>query len=78
MENLQYAFHELFAQLGLPNDAHSIAQFLQTHRPLPGDVALPDAYFWNPAQETFLRESLLEDNGWAQQVDALSEALRGA
>lgn len=76
MENLQHAFHELFAQLGLPCDAHHIAAFLQTHRPLPGDVALPDADFWNPAQATFLRESLLQDNGWAQQVDALSEALR--
>jgi hypothetical protein len=76
MENLQHAFHELFAQLGLPCDAHSIAQFLQTHRPLPGDVALADAHFWNPAQATFLRESLQQDNGWAQQVDSLSEALR--
>ncbi len=76
MENLQHAFHDLFAQLGLPCDAHSIAQFLQTHSPLPGDVALPDADFWSPAQATFLRESLQQDNGWAQQVDALSEALR--
>ncbi len=77
METNQPAFHELFAQLGLPCDAHSIAQFLQTHSPLPGDVDLPDAHFWSPAQAEFLRESLLQDNGWAQQVDALSEALRG-
>jgi hypothetical protein len=77
MENPQHAFHELFAQLGLPCDSRSIAQFLQTHSPLPGWVALPDADFWNPAQAAFLRESLQQDNGWAQQVDALSEALRG-
>ena len=76
MENLQNAFHDLFAQLGLPHDPHSIAQFLKTHRPLPGDVTLPDADFWSPTQATFLRESLQQDNGWAQQVDALSEALR--
>jgi hypothetical protein len=77
MENPQHAFHELFAQLGLPCDSRSIAQFLQTHSPLPGHVALPDADFWSPAQADFLRESLLQDNGWAQPVDALSEALRG-
>ena len=76
MENFQHAFHELFAQLGLPCDGYSIAQFLQTHSPLPGEVALPDAPFWSDAQATFLRESLSQDNGWAQQVDALSEALR--
>lgn len=77
MEKTRYAFQELFAQLGLPCDAASIAQFVQTHSPLPGAVALPDADFWSPAQATFLRESLLQDNDWALQVDALSEALRG-
>ncbi len=76
MEKTQHAFHELFAQLGLPCDAASIAQFVRTHSPLPGDVGLPDAGFWSPAQAAFLRESLLQDNGWAQQVDALSQALR--
>ena len=76
MEPARHTFHELFAQLGLPCDARSIAQFLETHSPLPGHVALPDADFWHPAQAAFLRESLLQDNGWALQVDALSEALR--
>lgn len=76
MEKNQHAFHELFAQLGLPCDPTSIAQFVQIHSPLPGVVGLPDADFWSPAQATFLRESLLQDNGWAQQVDALSQALR--
>ena len=78
MEKPQHAFHELFEQLGLASDAFSIAQFVQTHSPLPGPVALPDADFWSPAQAVFLRESLQQDNGWAQQVDALSEALRGS
>ena len=78
MEKPQPAFHEMFAQLGLPCDACSIAHFVQTHSPLPGDVDWPDADFWSPAQAGFLRESLLQDNGWAQQVYALSEALRGS
>lgn len=71
-----HAFHELFAQLGLPSDAQSIARFLASHGPLPGAVALPDAAFWSPAQAAFLRESLQQDNDWSQPVDQLSEALR--
>ena len=76
METTQHSFHELFAQLGLACDDGSIAQFLQGHSPLSGAVALPDADFWSPAQAVFLRESLLQDSGWALHVDALSVALR--
>lgn len=76
METVQHSFHELFAQLGLPFDDHSISQFLRGHSPLAGAVALPDADFWSPAQAVFLRESLLQDSGWALHVDALSVALR--
>jgi len=78
MDKNPHAFHELFAQLGLPSDATSMAQFVQAHSPLPGAVDLPDADFWSPSQAAFLRESLLQDNGWAQQVDGLSQALRQA
>jgi uncharacterized protein involved in type VI secretion and phage assembly len=78
MDKHHPAFHALFEQLGLPCDADSIARFVQAHGPLPGSVALPDADFWSPAQAAFLRESLLQDNGWALQVDALSQALRGS
>jgi Protein of unknown function (DUF2789) len=78
MAQLRHAFHDLFAQLGLPDDAASIAQFLKDHSPLPGHVALPDASFWRPAQAAFLNESLQEDNDWSQQVDQLSKALRSS
>lgn len=78
MENPTHAFHELFEQLGLPSDEEGIAQFLKTHTPLAGTVALPDASFWNKAQSAFLRESLLQDTDWSQQVDQLSKALRSA
>ena len=50
MDNSHHPFHELFAQLGLPCDAQSIAQFIWRHSPLPGHVALADADFWTPAQ----------------------------
>ena len=76
MEQAHHSFHDLFAQLGLPNDPASIAQFLKDHSPLPGDVALPDAAFWSPAQVAFLNETLQQDNDWSQQVDQLSKALR--
>jgi hypothetical protein len=76
MDPAIHPFQELFAQLGLPGDADSIAQFIKMHSPLPGQIALPDADFWTPAQADFLRETLQEDADWANQVDQLSEALR--
>ncbi|WP_396429710.1 DUF2789 family protein [Limnohabitans sp.] len=76
MDTSRHPFHELFAQMGLPCDAPSIAKFIQDHSPLPGHIALPDAEFWTPAQAEFLRETWLADAEWANQVDQLSEALR--
>ena len=78
MDNPNHPFHELFAQLGLPCDAVSIAKFVKTHTPLAGDIALPDANFWTPAQAAFLREKWLEDADWANRIDQLSEALRAS
>ena len=77
MDKPSHPFHELFAQLGLPCDDAGIASFLKAHRPLAGQIALPDAPFWTPAQAAFLRESLLQDTDWSQRVDQLSQALRG-
>lgn len=77
MQNAHYHFSDLFDQLGLPSDPDSIAQFLAAHRPLAGEVRLPDAPFWTPAQAAFLREALALDSNWAELADQLSEALRG-
>ncbi len=76
MDKSSHHFSELFAQLGLPADAPGIAKFLIEHAPLAGNIKLPDAKFWSPAQAAFLREALLEDSDWAELVDQLSEALR--
>lgn len=76
MDEPMHRFHQLFAQLGLPSDAAGIAGFLQANWPLPGDVELPDAPFWTASQAAFLREALLQDADWAQQVEQLSQALR--
>lgn len=70
-----HRFHELFAQLGLPDEAASIEQFIATHRPLAADVKLPDAAFWTPAQAAFLREACVQDADWAAVADQLNLAL---
>lgn len=77
MDTYPHPFDQPFAQLGLPSDAAGIAQFIRTHRPLAGGVALPDAAFWRPAQAAFLREAWLEDADWANRADQLNAALRG-
>lgn len=77
MQSAQHTFNDLFAQLGLPSDEASIERFIATHAPLPDDVPLARAPFWNPSQRAFLREEILGDADWAELVDALNERLRG-
>ncbi|MNZ72365.1 hypothetical protein D3C78_907430 [compost metagenome] len=77
MEQPTHAFHQLFEQLGLPNDNESIRRFIERHSPLSDGVQLADASFWTPAQAAFLREEILEDADWAEVVDNLNAALRG-
>lgn len=76
MEHPFHPFHELFEQLGLGSSPEEIRSFLQSHTPLPHEVALPDAPFWNSSQAGFLREALMDDSDWAEVVDALNAALR--
>jgi hypothetical protein len=76
VEHSFHPFHELFEQLGLGDSPEEIRAFLSAHAPLPHEVALPDAPFWNSSQATFLRDALLADSDWAEVVDALNAALR--
>jgi hypothetical protein len=78
MDKVFHGFTELFAQLGLPNDAHSIRHFIQTHSPLNSSIRIEDAQFWNTAQASLLKEELLGDSDWAEVIDRLNVALRGA
>jgi chromate reductase, NAD(P)H dehydrogenase (quinone) len=72
-----FHFRDLFAQLGLPNSPEAIASFLDQHRPLPDDMLLADAPFWDESQAEFLRESRQQDAAdWTQLIDQLNEALR--
>lgn len=72
----QPSFTDLFAQLGLDNDADSIAQFLQRHKPLDDALLLHEADFWTPQQAQMLKEKIKNDDEWAIVVDQLNAALR--
>ncbi|KNX80580.1 hypothetical protein DA83_18025 [Pseudomonas sp. 250J] len=76
MEAPIHKFSELFKQLGLPDDAKSIDQFITSHSPLKNEIKLVDAPFWTKAQKDFLEESIKEDADWAVPFDQLNEALR--
>ncbi len=79
MDKTIHHFSELFAQLGLPNDAHSIARFLRDHAcPMDGRFRLADAPYWTLSQASFLRESLTQDADWSDVVDQLGKALQSA
>lgn len=75
MEGFTHDMNSLFAQLGQASDDGSIARFIETHRPLNGDVQLHDAVFWTSAQAGFLQESILDDGEWAEIVDVLNAVL---
>ena len=75
---MEYQFHSLpalFEQLGLDSSPAQIRLFLETHAPLPHDLALQDAPFWTPSQASFLREAVQDDSDWAEVVDMLNSDL---
>lgn len=76
MEAPNHKFSELFKQLGLPDDAEGIDQFITSHSPLKSDIKLVDAPFWTNSQREFLSEAIDEDADWAVMFDQLNEALR--
>ena len=78
MDMSLHRFTELFAQLGLASDEASIRGFIATHAPLAPGLALAEAPFWSASQAAFLREEIGRDAEWAEVIDRLSLALRGA
>ncbi|HUD31536.1 MAG TPA: DUF2789 family protein, partial [Variovorax sp.] len=50
MDTTTPTLQTLFDQLGLPSEAADIDRFVAENRPVPQEVALPDAPFWTPAQ----------------------------
>jgi hypothetical protein len=76
METPVHTLPALFKQLGLPDDAVSIDQFIASHSPLKSDLHLADAFFWSEGQRQLLRDEILEDADWAVVVDQLDVLLR--
>lgn len=76
MHTPAYSMNTLFAQLGLDSSDEAIEAFLQEHGPLPADMALPDAPFWNDAQRKLLQEAVAVDSDWSEVVDQLNAGLR--
>ena len=77
MNQAIHHFSELFAQLGLPDDAAGIAEFLAKHTATATGLSLPDAPCWTAAQAQFLRGSLTQDSDWSGLADQLAKALQG-
>ena len=57
----RHTMSNLFAQLGLPDDALSIEEFITLHRPLGNEVTLCCASFWTDAQSVFIKEEIIVD-----------------
>ncbi len=76
MENFEHTMSDLFAQLGLPNTINEIDKFIHMHRPVPDNLSLEEASFWNTGQSQFIHEALYEDSDWSELVDQLNLRLR--
>ncbi|MDR0775500.1 MAG: DUF2789 domain-containing protein [Azonexus sp.] len=76
METNLHTMSNLFSQLGLPAAPEAIDEFIAAHRPLPNDIALYRAPFWNSTQRSFLKEEIIGDADWAGVIDELNARLR--
>jgi hypothetical protein len=76
MDTSLHTMQTLFRQLGLADSDEQINAFIEKHRPLPPNIALSEADFWNQAQAEFLAEAIEEDSDWCELVDELDCLLR--
>lgn len=76
MDTSEHTMTALFEQLGLPGDAASIEAFIKQHSPLPPEVSLEDAPFWNATQAHFIAQGIDDDSDWAEVIDHLDAQLR--
>ena len=76
MEMPTHTIVSLFDQLGLESTDEAMDAFINRNSPLPGNVMLHEAGFWNPSQASCLKEMKDEDADWAEIVDQLDAMLR--
>lgn len=77
METTMHSESDLFEQLGLPSSEKDIQAFISSYHPLPANIKLHEAPFWNNAQARFLRDQIAIDADWAVPIDKLDARLRG-
>jgi len=65
----------LFKQLGLDHNNEAIEDFIDSNRPVPGNLVLHKAAFWSESQAAFLKEAIEKDSDWAEIVDELNMLL---
>jgi Protein of unknown function (DUF2789) len=76
MDTSIHTLQTLFCQLGLADDEEQVTVFIRMHRPLPPNISLPKANFWNKTQAAFLAEAIADDSDWCALVDKLDCLLR--
>lgn len=76
MDTSRHSLQTLFFQLGLAYEEKEIRAFVEKHKPLPRNVPLPEADFWNPAQAALLAEAIESDSDWCALADELDSLLR--
>ena len=76
MDTSIHTMQTLFCQLGLPGDEEQINAFIEKHSPLPRNIVLSEADFWNEAQAAFLTVAIEENSDWCELVDELDCLLR--
>jgi len=76
MESPIHSMSSVFDQLGLDSTDQGIEAFIDDHRPLPANIELHEADFWNASQASFLKQEKDEDADWAEIVDQLDALLR--
>ena len=76
MEPPIHNLNSLFNQLGLDSTDTAIEDFINSNNPLPNNIELHNADFWNPSQASFLIQVKDQDADWAEIVDQLDTMLR--
>ncbi|TQV87230.1 DUF2789 domain-containing protein [Aliikangiella coralliicola] len=76
MEQPIHNLISLFNQLGLDSSDEAIKDFIGRNKPIPDDVELHNADFWNVSQSSFLKQVIDDDADWAEVVDQLNVMLR--
>ena len=76
MEMPTHTIVSLFNQLGLESTDEAMDAFINRNSPLPGNIMLHEADFWNTSQASCLKDMKDEDADWAEIVDQLDAMLR--